>query len=256
MTELPLADQQRSLAARFPYFPLPLFAVEFIDVSAYASKHLLPTLNGLNRPGRPTKRTKKLVAQLLESIERGAPFNISCAAAGVDQTTFNDWRRSDSAFALQVEQALAKGALARLKKIEQHGDNDFRPLAWMLERQFPKEFSQAETQIAVGVGVQAGSSIEGQSFEILVVSDAQFLGLAKAPNYEHHPDKARVRDVDARVVPEELSGHLTRAGSPATSMILSQSEADAIEAQASRSREAVAKMFERYRPRQAGNVNG
>jgi hypothetical protein len=90
---------------------------------------------------------------------------------------------------------------------------------------------------------------------MLVVSDAQYLGLAKAPNYEHHPDKARVRDVDAQVVPEELSGHLTRAGSPATSMILSQSEADAIEAQASRSREAVAKMFEQYRPRQSGNGN-
>ena len=73
MTELPLADQQRSLAARFPYFPLPLFAVEFIDVSAYASNHLLPTLNGLNRPGRPTKKTKKLVAQLVESIERARP---------------------------------------------------------------------------------------------------------------------------------------------------------------------------------------
>jgi hypothetical protein len=39
-------------------------------------------------------------------------------------------------------------------------------------------------------------------------------------------------------------------------MILSQSEADAIEAHASRSREAVAKMFEQYRPRVAGNGNG
>ena len=224
--------------------------------TAYASKHLLPTLNGLNRPGRPTKKTKKLVAQLVESIERGAPFNICCAAAGVDQTTFNDWRRSDPAFALQVEQALAKGALARLKKIEQHGDNDFRPLAWMLERQFPQEFSRPETQIAVGVGVQAGSSTDGQSFEMLVVSDAQYLGLAKAPNYEHHPDKARLRDVDAQVVPEELSGHLTRAGSPASSIVLSQSEADAIEAQASCSREAVAKMFEQYRPRQVNNCDG
>jgi hypothetical protein len=74
----------------------------------------------------------------------------------------------------------------------------------------------------------------------------------KLPNYEHHPD---VREVDAWVVPEELSGHLTRAGSPATSTILSQSEADAIEAQASRSREAVAKMFEQYRPRQVNNSN-
>jgi hypothetical protein len=111
--------------------------------------------------------------------------------------------------------------------------------------------------VQLNVGIQnnmnvAGSAHDGNSFEMLVVSDLEYLGLREHPNYEHHPD---VRDVEARVVPEELSGHLTRAGSPVTSMILSQSEADAIEAQASRSRETVVKMFEQYRPREAGNGN-
>ena len=97
------------------------------------------------------------------------------------------------------------------------------------------------------------SANDGSSFEVMVVSDLEYLGLRQLPNYEHHPD---VRDVDAQIVPEELSGHLTRAGSPASSIVLSQSEADALEAQASRSRETVAKMFERYRLRVAGNGNG
>jgi hypothetical protein len=112
--------------------------------------------------------------------------------------------------------------------------------------------------VQLNVGIQNSinapvSANDGHSFEMMVVSDLEYLGLRQLPNYEHHPD---VRNVDARVVPAELSGHLTRAGSPASSMILSQSEADAIEAQTSRSRETVAKMFERYRPREAGNVNG
>ena len=43
----------------------------------------LPTLNGLAGPGRPTKRTKKVVAELLDAISAGAPFNLACQAAGI-----------------------------------------------------------------------------------------------------------------------------------------------------------------------------
>ena len=89
---------------------------------------------------------------------------------------------------------------------------------------------------------------------MVVLNDADFLRLRDQPNYEHHSDSP-IRDIEGETVPEELSGHLTRAGSPATSMILSQSEADAIEAQASRSRKTVAKMFEQYRPRESGIGN-
>src|SRR5262249_25717502 len=155
---------------------------------------------------------------------------------------------------LQVEQALAKGALERLRKIELHGENDPRPLQWMLERQFPREFAKAETQVSVGVGIQNGAVNSEQSLEMLVVSDMQFLGLSRQANYEHHPDE--VHAAATQVVPEELSGHLTRAGSPASSMVLSQSEADAIEAQAAGVRETVAKMLQQYRPRASGGGNG
>jgi hypothetical protein len=92
-----------------------------------------------------------------------------------------------------------------------------------------------------GEEVSPVSANDGTSFELLVVSDLEYLGLRQLPNYEYHPN---VCDMDAQVVAEELSGHLTRVGSPATSRVLSRSEADAIEARASRSREAVAKMFE------------
>src|SRR5262249_13187083 len=128
--------------------------------------------------------------------------------------------------------------------------------AWLLERRHPELFARPEAQLNVGVQNNMNAPVsanDGNSFETLVVSDLEYLGLRQLPNYEHHPD---VREVDAWIVPEELSGHLTRAGSLATSTILSQSEADAIEARASRSREAVAKMFEQYRSRQVNNGNG
>ena len=77
-----------------------------------------PTLNGLSGPGRPTKRTKKVVAELLDAISAGAPFNLACQAAGIGHQTFQDWRRRDPAFALQVDQAAARGTIGRLKEIE------------------------------------------------------------------------------------------------------------------------------------------
>ena len=195
-----------------------------------------------------------MLATLLASIERGAPYNLSCLAAGVDPTTFNDWRRTDPQFALRVDQAAAKGALARLKKIERHGDEDWRSLSWMLSQQFPEYFGRSGNQINVGVGVQTGT-ISQVSFEMVVVNDADFLRLRDQPNYERHSDSP-IRDIEGETVPEELSGHLTRAGSPATSMILSQSEADTIESRAAPARAKIVEMFKRYRPSQAlGNGN-
>jgi hypothetical protein len=165
------------------------------------------------------------------------------------------WCNNDERFREQVALAEAEAIKANLETIKAASRDNWPAAAWLLERRHPELFARPEVQLNVGIQNNMNAPVsanDGNSFELLVVSDLEYLGLRQLPNYEHHPD---VRDVDARVVPAELSGHLTRAGSPATSMILSQSEADAIEAQASRSREAVAKMFERYRPRQVGNGN-
>jgi hypothetical protein len=53
-----------------------------------------------------------------------------------------DWKRRDREFARQVERVAAQGALKRLKKIEQHGEENFAALSWMLERRYPQEFSR------------------------------------------------------------------------------------------------------------------
>jgi hypothetical protein len=75
--------------------------------------------------GRPTKKTDSLAATLLRLISDGGPYDLCCQAVGITRETFYDWRRDDPAFAAQVEQAAAKGSLGRLKKIEQHGQNDW-----------------------------------------------------------------------------------------------------------------------------------
>ena len=145
----------------------------------------LPTLNGLSGAGRPSKRTKKIEAELLEAISAGAPFTLACQAAGIHHDTFQNWRRCDPEFALQVEQVAARGALKRLKKIEQHGEDNFAALSWMLERRYPNEFSKPEVQLHVGIQNNMNT---GKNFEIVVVEDLEFMGLRQRSEYTHHLD--------------------------------------------------------------------
>ncbi len=90
-----------------------------------------PPLNGTGepgpgKPGRPSKKHRpEIVAQILDSVRAGAPFNLASQAAGVSPDSFADWRRADPQLAQQVDQAAAQGALKRLKKIEQHGEENF-----------------------------------------------------------------------------------------------------------------------------------
>jgi hypothetical protein len=159
-----------------------------------------PPLNGTGepgpgKPGRPrTKRNPDIVAAILDGVRAGVPYTLACAAAGVSCDAFSNWRRADPAFALEVEQAAAKGALSRLKKIEKHGEQNFAALSWMLERRFPEFFARPEVQLNVGIqnNMSAGSS-GGITLETVVLSDLEYSRLREHPAYQHHRRVARPR---------------------------------------------------------------
>src|SRR5258707_3611089 len=201
-----------------------------------------PTLNGLNGPGRPTKRSKKLVTLLLDAISAGAPYSLACKPAGIHVDTFHGWRRDDPNFALQVEQVAARGALKRLKKIEQHGEDNFAALSWMLERRYPEMFSKPEVQLNVGIKNNVNGN-DKKSFEIVVVEDLEFMGLRQRSEYTHHPDsEGPVREVEATAVPAELSGHLSREN-VAGGIVISRSEHEDNERRAARIEAEVDKLL-------------
>jgi len=208
------------------------------------------------RGGRPTKRTPKRCRAILAGISAGLPYVVACRCARVSYDVFKLWCRIDERFAQEVQLAEARAIQANLDTIKVASRDNWPAAAWLLERRHPGLFARPELLLNVGIQNNmnvAGSAHDGNSFEMLVVSDLEYLGLRERLNYEHHPD---VRDIEGETVPEELSGHLTRAGSPATSMILSQSEADTIESRAAPARAKIVEMFKRYRPSQAlGNGN-
>jgi hypothetical protein len=103
--------------------------------------------------GRPTKCTPELEKTLLEAVATGAPYKIACHAAGISEDTFIRWRYENPEFARKVEIAAGKTALEIMKRIRQHGEESFQPLAWMMERRYPDCFGRPEVQLNMGLQV-------------------------------------------------------------------------------------------------------
>jgi hypothetical protein len=180
----------------------------------------LPAINGSNlgTGGRPTKRTAELEAELLAAIEGGATFGLACELVSISYVIFCLWRRQDPDFAARIDAASARGDMARLKTINEHGEQDWRAPAWLLERRRPLEYGRQAAQINVSANAAAAVGANGKPptvFESVVLSDVDFIKLT------HHPDYSPKEPVLAGV-PPELTPPLQKNGEP-TGYVISES---------------------------------
>jgi hypothetical protein len=74
-------------------------------------------------------------------------FKTACDSVGVHYTTFNDWHKQDSRFALAIEQAEARRIQKLLSNIEAAGHTDWKAWAWLLERRHPDLFARPDIQL-------------------------------------------------------------------------------------------------------------
>ncbi len=86
------------------------------------------------------------------ALGRGLPFVHACSVARISYQTFCTWRDRSTIFRKQIETAIAKGVLKRLKAIEKAGSKgDWRASAWLLEHCQPEHFAKTRIQVeAVG----------------------------------------------------------------------------------------------------------
>jgi hypothetical protein len=103
--------------------------------------------------GRPRKFTADRVQRILECAELGMPLSLCAAAVSISQQSLINWRRNHPEFQEALEQAIARGCDARLKKIKSASDaGDWRAAAWLLEHCQPEHFAKTRIQVeAVGV---------------------------------------------------------------------------------------------------------
>jgi hypothetical protein len=110
---------------------------------------MLPETPG--KPGHPPKFTRWAIRRILTCVQRGLPLTLACNAAGLTFTTLSNHRKKNPRFALALQKAAARGAAARLKKIESASSSDWRAAAWLLEHTMPQHFAKSRIEVeAVG----------------------------------------------------------------------------------------------------------
>jgi len=96
--------------------------------------------------GRPTKYKPETVEKILEALRGGNTRRASCAAGGIDQTTFANWLKEYSDFSYAVEKAEGEAELRNLAVIQDATKTTWQAAAWWLERKHKQEWSSRVEQ--------------------------------------------------------------------------------------------------------------
>ena len=99
---------------------------------------------------RPTKLTPEVHEAIVDGINAGLTFRLSCARAGVTSATFYNWLEKGKVaqsgalmeFFNAVERAKADSALRLISQITLQAPADWRAAAFILERRFPDDYGR------------------------------------------------------------------------------------------------------------------
>ena len=112
--------------------------------------------------GRPSLYTAARLKTILGCVRRGLPLSLAAQAAGVTYATLASWRDRNPRFGEALSRAIARGADARLRKIEKASDaGDWRASAWLLEHTLPQHFARNRVEVtgADGAPLAGGPTI-------------------------------------------------------------------------------------------------
>ena len=120
---------------------------------------------------RPTKLTPEVHEAIVDGINAGLTFRLSCARAGVTPATFYRWLEKGEAaqggvfkeFCDTVSRARADSALRLVSQITLQAPTDWRAAAFILERRFPDDYGRrAELTGKAGGPVQVDTKVQTQ----------------------------------------------------------------------------------------------
>lgn len=101
----------------------------------------------------PVKYTEALAGKICGAVAAGEPVTVACRIAGISRGTIYNWLREYPDFAAKLEQAEGQRVSARLRRIDEKADRDWRADAWVLERTSPEFREVKDIKIQVETGV-------------------------------------------------------------------------------------------------------
>ena len=96
---------------------------------------------GKRKTGRPTKKTKRLVAKIIRLIRAGNYAETAALSVGIAEETFYAWMRTDKAFSVLVKEATSHAEIEALADVAKGGPH-WQARAWFLERRLPGKYSR------------------------------------------------------------------------------------------------------------------
>ena len=115
---------------------------------------------------RPTKLTPEVHEAIVDGINAGLTFRLSCARAGVTPATFYNWlekgKVAQSGALMEFFNAVER-ALRLISQITLQAPADWRAAAFILERRFPDDYGRrAELTGKAGGPVQVDTKVQTQ----------------------------------------------------------------------------------------------
>jgi transposase-like protein len=96
--------------------------------------------------GRRSLLTAAMQRRICALLRQGHTIATTCAAVGINESTFYDWGSQFPEFSKRTTHARANGKVTLVRRIL--AEKDWRAIAWYLERCWPQEFGKtAERQL-------------------------------------------------------------------------------------------------------------
>lgn len=89
----------------------------------------------------PYKIKGETLKAILKSIEVGMNITDACELAGIDRTTFYEWKKKEPTAHDQLRKTELRAKKRNITLINSAALTDWRAAAWTLERKFPNEYS-------------------------------------------------------------------------------------------------------------------
>ena len=134
--------------------------------------------------GRPTELTPELQEQIVQALAAGCYVEAAAARVGIRKNTIYDWLRRGArektgiyfAFSDAVEKAISAAEVAGLAMIRRAAAEDWRAMAWWLERRYQTRWGRKSAVKIADFGetpdVQAANVVQAAASGELPAEDA------------------------------------------------------------------------------------
>lgn len=131
--------------------------------------------------GRPQKISMELIERIADHIRKGNFIDVSCAFEGIHKDTYYRWLKEGAnstdpddlkkIFSDTVSKAEAESIIDMNDDMAKHGANNWKPIAWRMERRFQNKYGKRQEIEVKGNPLEGLNNVIEESKKLLKKED-------------------------------------------------------------------------------------